>query len=466
MSRALDTDAPASTLHRVGHDVVPEGKTAPVICIEGVSKLYPVFDNAWQGVRYLARAVCHGRADPRDIAGSVPALQDINLSMVRGERVGIIGRNGAGKSTLLKLLAGTFPPTTGTLHVDGEIYSLLPGSVSLSQELSTLENARQHLSMLSLSPNELDRVNTEIRDFTELGDNFTQPAKNLSLGMRVRAEFAIATAHMADIVIIDEVLGAGDIYWEEKIARRMEHLCSCGTTLLLVSHSLSQVTRYCERAIWIERGRTVLDGNAIEVSKRYEGFLERLSWHTDDLDDKTVSISESAADLGDEQLPDSGQVVTRWPGRGDVKVSGVWINGAAETRLSVTHGQPLVFRLTLRAERGGDFRLRYLFTFWDTLGRRVAVLENDVDAVHIEPSVSHEVGVTCPQLVLVSGSYHITLTITDTDKALGTVAEGAIRLDALYKSFHLDVIDRAPVSMPGQRPGYRIPTILEISDHV
>lgn len=457
MSLALDTDAREG--RSIAHDAVPEDKTVPVIRIEGVSKFYPVFDNAWQGVRYLARAVRHGRVDPRDIAGSVPALQDINLSVARGERVGIIGRNGAGKSTLLKLLAGTFPPTAGTLHVDGEIYSLLPGSVSLSQEMSTLENARQHLSMLPLSPSELDEVIAEIREFTELGEYFTQPAKNLSLGMRVRAEFAIATARMADIVIIDEVLGAGDIYWAEKIARRMEQLCARGTTLLLVSHSLSQITRYCERAIWIERGQTVLDGNAIEVTKRYEGFLERLSWHTDDLDDKTVSISESAADLGDERLPDSGQVVTRWPGRGDVKVSGVWINGAAVTRLSVTHGQPLSFRLTLHAERAGDFRLRYLFTFWDTLGRRVAVLENDVDAVHIEPGVRHEVEVTCPQLALVSGSYHITLTITDAEKAVSTTAEGSIRMDSLYKSFNVEVINPVSSANYGVQPIFRIPMV-------
>jgi lipopolysaccharide transport system ATP-binding protein len=443
------------------HDVVPGAKAEPVIRIEGVSKLYPVFANPWQGMRYLARAVRYGRADPRDIANSVPALQDINLTVSHGERVGIIGRNGAGKSTLLKLLAGTFPPTTGTLHVDGEIYSLLPGSVSLSQELSTLENARQHLTMLSLSVADFDKAIAEIRDFTELGEYFTQPTKNLSLGMRVRAEFAIATARMADIVIIDEVLGAGDIYWSEKIARRMERLCARGTTLLLVSHSLSQITRYCERAIWIEHGQTVLDGEAIEVTKRYEGFLERLSWHTDDLDDKTVSVGESAAVLGDELLADSGQTVTRWPGRGDVKVSGVWINGEAVTRLTVAHGQPLVFRFTLRAERTGDYRLRYLFTFWDTLGRRVAVLENDVDAVRVEYGSAHKVEVTCPQFAVVYGSYHITLTVSDTEQAARTTTEGVIRLDALYKSFHLDVIDPAPASRPEQRPVYRIHTIQE-----
>jgi len=427
-----------------------------VLEIEGLSKHYPVFASPWQGMRYLGRVLWHGRADPREIAGSVAALQDVSFTVQRGERVGIVGRNGAGKSTLLKLLAGTFLPTAGRMRVVGEIYSLLPGTVSFSLEQSTLQNARQHLAMLSLEAGDVAAAIDEIAEFTELGSYFTQPGKNLSLGMRVRAEFAIATVRMNGIVIIDEVLGAGDIYWSEKIARRMDQLCARGTTLLLVSHSLGQVTRFCERAIWLERGKTVLDGSAVEVTKRYEGFLERLSWHTDDLDDQTVTISEAAAQLGDETLPESGQTVTRWPGRGDVRVSGVWINGQAVVSLAVVHGEPLVFRLLLRAEQQGSYRLRYLLTFWDALGRRVAVLENDSDAVCLETGEAHEVEVRCAPLALVRGRYHVTLTLTDSEQAVNTTAEGAIRLDALYKSFHLEVTDTVPGRKPELCPVYRL----------
>lgn len=432
------------------------------IRIEGVSKHYPVFTTPWQGLRFLARAVYSGRADPRGIAGSVAALQDVSITVRRGERVGIVGRNGAGKSTLLKLLAGTFTPSSGSMHVDGEIYSLLPGSVGFSLEMSALENARQHVAMLGLPPAGIDAAIEEIREFTELGEYFTQPAKNLSLGMRVRAEFAIATACRAEILVIDEVLGAGDIYWSEKIARRMEQLCARGTTLLLVSHSLSQITRFCDRAIWIECGRIVLDGEAVEVTKRYEGFLERLSWHTEDLDDKTVSVAgESAAHLGDERLPESGQVVTRWPGRGDVVVTGVWINGEPATHAKVRDGKPLSFRITLRAVRPGSFHLRYLFTFWDHRGRRVGVLENDRDAAELAAGDAHEVEVTCAPLALVRGTFHVTLTVSDSEQAASTTAESAIRMDALYKSFHIEVDERAAAA--DALPLYRIH--LELESH-
>jgi ABC-type polysaccharide/polyol phosphate transport system ATPase subunit len=431
------------------------------IRIEGVGKLYPVFSHPWQAVRYLATLVRRGRPDAHALAGGVRALTEIDLTIRRGERVGVVGRNGAGKSTLLKLLGGEFPPTEGQLAIDGNVYCLLPGSVSFSLEQSTEENARQHLAYLPLSPDEVEVRLAEIRDFTELGDYFTQPVKNLSLGMRVRAEFAVATAQTADIVIIDEVLGAGDIYWAEKIARRMEQLCARGTTLLLVSHSLAQINRYCDRAVWIERGKVVMDGPALEVTKRYEGFLERLSWHTDDLDDKTVSIEQVAAELGNEVLPDSGQTVVRWPGRGDVTVSGVWLNDSAVSQLSLSPDERFVLRLMLRARRESHYRLRYLFTFWDANGRRVAVLENDADSVWIPREAPHAVCVDLDALGLAQGKFHITVTITDTTQAGNTTHEHAIRMDALYKSFVLDVVDAPRRKGEPSSPVYRLPLTLE-----
>jgi energy-coupling factor transporter ATP-binding protein EcfA2 len=333
--------------------------------------------------------------------------------------------------------------------------------VSFSQEQSALENARQHLAYLPISTDEMEARLAEIRDFTELGEYFTQPVKRLSLGMRVRAEFAVATARPAGIVVIDEVLGAGDIYWAEKIARRMEQLCARSTTLLLVSHSLAQINRYCERAVWIERGRVVMDGPVLEVTKRYEGFLERLRWHTDDLDDKTIALDQVVGDLGNETLKDSGQKVVRWPGRGDVVVTGVWLNGRAVTRLVLSPGAALSFRLALRATRGGEYCLRYLFTFWDENGKRAAVLENDADHVRLEPDLLHETQVVCLTPGLTGGEYQLTLTVTDALRSTSTIFESAIRFDALYKSFVVQVIDGSDVDNSSPRPIYRIPLLAE-----
>ncbi len=409
------------------------------ILAEHVCKRYPVFTRPWQGVRYLWRIVRHGAPDAGDLAGAVEALTDVSLRIGRGERVGIVGRNGAGKSTLLKLLGGAFPPVSGSLRVNGEIYCLLPGSVSFSLEQSTLENAFQHLAYLPLSAQEMRERLDDIREFTELGEYFTQPVKNLSLGMRVRAEFAVATARSADIVIVDEVLGAGDIYWSEKIARRMEQMCARGATLLLVSHSLAQINRFCERAIWIERGRVVMDGPAAEVTKRYEGFLERLSWQTDDPADKTVTIERVTADLGNEILPDSGQTVTRWPGRGDVRITGVWINGRATSSLSLAHGEALSFRLALRAARVGTYRLRYLFTLWSLNGKRLAALENEADQLVIGAGQLHEVCVRSLEPILVSGRFLLSVTISDVGAGLSAAHELSARLDVIYKSFLIEV---------------------------
>lgn len=375
----------------------------------------------------------------KDLANGVRALSGISLTIRRGERVGIVGRNGAGKSTLLKLLAGDFPPSSGSLEIKGEIYCLFPGSVSFAQEQSTLENARQYLAYLPISQEEIDARIQDIRDFTELGEYFTQPVKNLSLGMRVRAEFAVATARMADIVIIDEVLGAGDIYWSEKIARRMELLCGTGTTLILVSHSLDQINRYCDRAVWIERGEVVLDGVAIEVTKRYEGFLERLSWQTDDLDDKTISLHHLATELGNQILPDSGQIINRWPGRGDVIVTGVWLNEQATSQLKLTAQSRLNLRMHLQAQKAGNYRMRYLLTFWSSQGKRLAVVENDADTVEMEAGGVHTVSLTLCGLGLAQGTYHLTIAVIDSGEGDSSANETLSRLDVLYKSFSVSV---------------------------
>ncbi|MFC7286929.1 polysaccharide ABC transporter ATP-binding protein [Herminiimonas glaciei] len=404
-----------------------------------VAKTYPVFTHPWQAVRYLGALIRHGRLDEKHLQDGVHALSGVNLTVRRGERIGIVGRNGAGKSTLLKLLSADFPPTRGSMHVNGEIYCLLPGSVGFTLEQSTLENARQYLSYLPITEEEMEARIEDIRTFTELGEYFTQPVKNLSLGMRVRAEFAVATARMADIVIIDEVLGAGDIYWSEKIARRMEQLCAQGTTLVLVSHSLEQINRYCERAVWIEKGEVVLDDTAVEVTKRYEGFLEQLSWQTDDLDDKTVSIQQMAAGLGNRTLPDSGQTITRWPGRGDVEITGVWLNEKPSSKIQLSAEDPLSIRLHVKACKSGQFRLGYLFTFWSVYGKRVAVVENETDFIELAKDEQHAISLNLETLGLASGAYHITLTVMDTGASIGTTNETATRLDALYKSFSVEI---------------------------
>ncbi len=202
------------------------------------------------------------------------ALRGINLSIRKGERVGIIGHNGAGKSTLLKTLIGSQLPTEGTMRLDGRIQALMQLGIGFHPDFSGRENIRASLGYNNLSTREIAVCEEEIIDFTELEDFIDQPVKNYSAGMYARLAFATATAIKPEILIIDEVLGAGDAYFAGKCVERMKHLSiESGATVLFVSHDLASVQNMCERCIWIDRGLLRADGPALDVIKAYSAHV-------------------------------------------------------------------------------------------------------------------------------------------------------------------------------------------------
>lgn len=403
-----------------------------------VNKTYPVFKKPTQAFSYLW-AVITGRNIPA-ISG-VKALQDFNININKGERVGIIGRNGAGKSTFLKLLAGNFTPSAGQFSVNGSVYSLLPGSVSFALEQSLEQNARQYLGYFELSEKEIESRIDEIREFVELGEYFEQPVKNLSLGMRVRAEFAVATAQSADILIIDEVLGAGDIYWTEKIAQRTEKLCKSGVTLLLVSHSMSQINRYCERVVWIENGKCVTDGPARKVTKQYEAFIEHVTWQSTDHDDKTLSIQHFLENVNYQKLPKSGQKVTRMPGKRFVELTSVLVNGSDKENVEFISGSTFNFEMQVVANLPFYNGLRFIITFWSDTGKRWGVFEADLASCKFEEiGEIKTISFTRESFYIKPGIYDITISVFDLLACYSTSSELETRLDSLYKSFTIKVI--------------------------
>ncbi len=204
------------------------------------------------------------------------ALRGIDLIVPQGQRLGIVGRNGAGKSTLLKLLTGNITPSHGTIEVNGRVQALLESGGGLHPEFSGYENIHAALTYQGLSPREIAKQVEDIEDFTELGEFLNQPLKTYSLGMQARLAFAIATTVKPEILIIDEVLGSGDAYFFTKSTERMTSLVGGGATVLLVTHALDQIARFCDVAIWLERGRIAARGPALEVIKRYEEYIRQL----------------------------------------------------------------------------------------------------------------------------------------------------------------------------------------------
>lgn len=198
------------------------------------------------------------------------ALRHFDLDVRHGERIGLIGRNGAGKSTLLKIICGRSRATEGAVQINGQVQALLGIGTGFNNEFTGRENIHSALSLHGLSPAQIKRHEEEIIDFTELEDFIQQPVKFYSAGMYTRLAFAVATALEPEILIIDEVLGAGDAAFVSKCAARMKRITEeAGATVLFVSHSTASVIEICNRAILIERGCIAADGDPLAITKLY-----------------------------------------------------------------------------------------------------------------------------------------------------------------------------------------------------
>lgn len=198
------------------------------------------------------------------------ALRDINFTLEKGDRLGILGLNGAGKSTLLKVIAGVLKPTTGTVEACGKIAPLLELGAGFDKQYTGAENIYLYGAVLGYSKQFVKERFDEIVDFSELRPFLNVPVKNYSSGMRSRLGFAIATQVQPEILILDEVLAVGDQKFHEKSEKKILEMMGEGVTVLFVSHAIDQVERICNKAILLEKGRIVAAGSVQEVKEIYE----------------------------------------------------------------------------------------------------------------------------------------------------------------------------------------------------
>lgn len=198
------------------------------------------------------------------------ALDDINLEIYPGEVYGIVGTNGSGKSTLLKIVAGVLEPTRGTCTINGTIAPLIELGAGFDPDLTARENVYLNGALLGYSRKFIDEHMDDIIDFADVRDFMDAPIKNFSSGMIARIAFSIATATIPDILIVDEALSVGDFLFQRKCEERIANLVNNhGTTLLFVSHSTEQVERVCKKAVWIEKGHLVMQGDVHDVCEEY-----------------------------------------------------------------------------------------------------------------------------------------------------------------------------------------------------
>lgn len=203
------------------------------------------------------------------------ALSDINLSVKKGEVIGLIGSNGAGKSTLLKVVAGVMRPTKGSVKVNGNICPMIELGAGFDSDLSARENIYLNGSILGYTKEFLEKKFDEIVEFSELSEFIDVPVKNFSSGMTARLAFSIATIVDPEVLIVDEILSVGDMAFQEKSKHKMMEMINGGTTVLYVSHSIKAIEELCTKVLWIEKGKMMNFGPAKKICQKYVDFSNK-----------------------------------------------------------------------------------------------------------------------------------------------------------------------------------------------
>jgi len=235
-----------------------------VLSLTGVGKQYQLFDDPRDRLKHmllwrLGKSYGH----------TFLAVQNINFELRRGEMLGLIGKNGSGKSTILQMIAGTLAPTEGTIFCTGRVGALLELGSGFNPDYTGRENIELNASILGISSDELRGKIDSIISFAEIGDYIDQPVKFYSSGMFVRLAFAVTTGLDADLLLIDEALAVGDVFFRQKCYQRLAELRGRGVSIILVTHSMGDVEQFCERAVLLDHGKPFFYGKAVEAVKHY-----------------------------------------------------------------------------------------------------------------------------------------------------------------------------------------------------
>ncbi|MGE8447857.1 MAG: ABC transporter ATP-binding protein [Comamonas sp.] len=248
-----------------------------IIEVSNLGKCYEIYSEPRDRLKqYLAQGVAKlGNYPSKKYYREFWALQDVSFSIGKGETVGIIGQNGSGKSTLLQLICGTLRPTTGEATVQGRIAALLELGAGFNPEFTGRENAYLNATILGIPREAMESKMQDVLDFSELGDFLDQPVKTYSSGMYARLAFAVAIHVNPDILIVDEALSVGDARFTAKCMRRIKDIQAQGSSILFVSHDVGSVRTLCQRAIWINQGKLIDDGDVFPVTGRYTAYMFR-----------------------------------------------------------------------------------------------------------------------------------------------------------------------------------------------
>ncbi len=239
-----------------------------VVSVSNVTKIYKIYERPRD--RFFESL---GIGTDKNRHKDFYALNDVSFEVEKGQIVGIVGRNGSGKSTILKILTGVLTPTGGSVSIKGKVAALLELGAGFNPEYSGMKNIYLNASMMHVSREEIEQKIPEILRFAEIGEYINQPVKTYSSGMFVRLAFAVAINVNPDILIVDEALAVGDARFQLKCMKKFREFIAAGKTILFVTHDINAVKNFCNRSIWLNNGKVIMDGDVNTIVDKYYDFL-------------------------------------------------------------------------------------------------------------------------------------------------------------------------------------------------
>ena len=315
----------------------------PIVEFRGVSKSYPIYSSPSARLKEL---LCLNRISfHRDFG----ALQDVSFEIFRGETFCIVGENGSGKSTLLQIVAGILYPTHGEVNVNGRVAALLELGTGFNPEFTGRQNVYLNAAILGLSRKEIDAKFRSIEEFAEIGEFIDQPVKTYSSGMAIRLAFAVAIHVDPEILLVDEALAVGDIYFRQRCLRKVHELRAAGITILFVSHAVSEVKAIGDRALWLDSGRVRALGETDAVVTQYMAAMAE----KDNVYLKAAHQKEQTIEHAPVRAPEIVESITNIDhrfGDGRAEVMGIAVLDTAGSPVYILEpSSSIVVRISVRA---------------------------------------------------------------------------------------------------------------------
>jgi ABC-type polysaccharide/polyol phosphate transport system ATPase subunit len=378
----------------------------PAIQVHHLSKRYRIYDSRWQKLR---DALGWGA---KKYHREFWALDDITFDLEPGQTLGIIGQNGSGKSTLLQILAGIMFQTKGECVVNGKISALLELGSGFNPEFTGRENVFMNGAILGLDWRQMEKRFDAVTTFAEIGSFIDQPVKTYSSGMFMRLAFAVAVNVDPDILLVDEALAVGDLIFQHRCMHRMNSLRNSGKTIVLVTHDLDAITKFCDRALLLDAGHILEDGKAEIVVQKYRALIFERERRHGNFENGGKAVNNSAIYSSPDEMPIARTIpnVDHRFGNTEATVLGVeLLDDSGNSTREVFGGQKAIIRISVQCNRDIDTPI-IGFTLRDRMGIEISASNTSFIERYLPPAREGQIMTSDFQInfpLLAAGSYSI-----------------------------------------------------------